>query len=55
MRYKRQTVVAYLDGKLLCDDVVQAALDNNVMLNNMKATLIKENAGHSVTFKVVRK
>ena len=51
MRRKRKTVWAYLDGKKLVD-VVQAALDNNMMVDDMKATLIRENPGHEVTFKV---
>lgn len=33
-------------------DVVQAALDNNMMVDDMKALLIKENPGHDVIFKV---
>lgn len=49
-RRKRKTVWAYLDGKKLVD-VVQAALDNNMMVDDMKALLIKENPGHEVTFK----
>lgn len=50
-RTKRKTVWAYLDGKKLVD-VVQAALDNNMMVDDLKAQLIKENPGHEVTFKV---
>lgn len=50
-RSKRKTIWAYLDGKKLVD-VVQAALDNNMMVDDMKATLIRENPGHEVTFKV---
>lgn len=50
-RNKRKTVWAYLDGKKLVD-VVQAALDNNMMVDDMKQVLIKENPGHEVTFKV---
>lgn len=50
-RRKRTTVWAYLDGKKLVD-VVQAALDNNMMVDNLKAQLIRENPGHEVTFKV---
>lgn len=49
-RMKRKTVWAYLDGKKLVD-VVKAALDNNMMVDDMKAVLIKENPGHEVTFK----
>ena len=50
-RRKKKTVWAYLDGKKLVD-VVQAALDNNMMVDDMKAMLIRENPGHAVTFKV---
>ena len=49
-RTKRKTVWAYLDGKKLVD-VVQAALDNNMMVDDLKKKLIKENPGHEVTFK----
>ena len=51
MSRKRKTVWAYLDGKKLVD-VVQAALDNNMMVDDLKAKLIAENPGHEVTFKV---
>ncbi len=50
-RGKRKTLWAYLDGQKLVD-VVQAALDNNMMVEDMKALLIRENPGHEVTFKV---
>ena len=49
-RRKRITVWAYLDGKKLVD-VVQAALDNNMMVDDMKTMLVRENPGHEVTFK----
>jgi hypothetical protein len=51
MKRKSKTVWAYLDGKKLCD-VLQVALDNNVMLNDMKKRIVAENPGHEVTFKV---
>ena len=51
MKKKRTTVWAYLDGKKLVD-VVQAALDNNMMVADLKALLVSENPGHEVTFKV---
>lgn len=51
MRHKRKTVWAYLDGKRLVD-VVQAALDNNMTVDDMKALLVRENPGHEVTFRV---
>ena len=50
-RNKRKTVWAYLDGKKVVD-MVRAALDNNMMVDDMKALLIRENPGHEVTFKV---
>lgn len=50
-RNKRKTVWAYLDGKKLVD-VVRAALDNNMMVDDLKAQLIRENPGHEVTFKI---
>ncbi len=37
---KRKTVWAYLDGKKLVD-VVQAALDNNMMVDDLKKQLIR--------------
>ena len=52
MRRKRKTVWAFLDGKKLVD-VVQAALDNNMMVDDLKVKLIAENPGHEVTFKVL--
>lgn len=39
-----------MDGKKLID-VVQAALDNNMMVDDLKEVLIKENPGHKITFK----
>ena len=50
MRHKRKTLWAYLDGKKLVD-VVQAALDNNMTVDDMKELLIRENPGRKVTFK----
>lgn len=51
MRNKRKTVWAYLDGKKLVD-IVKAAMDNNMMVSDLKEKLVKENPGHDVTFKV---
>lgn len=48
---KQKKIWAYLDGKKLVE-VVQAALDNNMMVSDMKALLIRENPGHEVTFEV---
>ena len=51
MRRKHKTVWAYLDGEKLVD-VVQAALDNNMTVDDLKKVLIAENPGHEITFKV---
>lgn len=48
---KKKTIWAYLDGKKLVD-VVQAALDNHMMVAEMKKLLIAENPNHKVTFEV---
>lgn len=50
-RWKRKPIWAYLDGKKLVD-VAQAALDNNMMVEDLKKKLIAENPGHAVTFVV---
>ena len=47
---KVKTYWAYLDGKKLVD-VIRAALDNNMMVNDIKTLLVMENPGHEVTFK----
>ena len=52
-RRKRTYIWAYLDGKKYVE-VIQAALDNNMMVEDMKQLLIDENPGHEVTFKVVK-
>ena len=49
---KRKKIWAYLDGKKLVE-VIQAALDNNMTVSDMKALLVKENPGHEIIFKVV--
>lgn len=54
MRHERTYIWAYLDGKRLVE-VIQAALDNNMMVDDLKEQLIQENPGHEVTFKVIRK
>lgn len=51
MKRRRKHIWAYLDGKKLVE-VIQAALDNNMMVDDMKKMLITENPGHKVTFKV---
>lgn len=50
-RNKRKYIWAYLDGEKLVE-VIQAALDNNMMVSDMKKLLIEENPGHEVTFEV---
>lgn len=54
MKRKRTYIWAYLDGKRLVE-VIQAALDNNMMVDDLKQQLIAENPGHEVTFRVVHK
>mgnify|MGYP001625132627 FL=1 len=51
MKRRRKYIWAYLDGKKLVE-VIQAALDNNMTVDDMKKMLITENSGHKVTFKV---
>ncbi len=54
MKMKRTYIWAYLDGKKLVE-VIQAALDNNMMVEDMKKLLIAENPGHDVTFKIEKR
>ena len=49
-----ETVWAYINGEKIID-VLQAALDNNMMLRDMKKLLIKENPNDEVTFKVEKR
>lgn len=52
MRRRKQTTVwAYLDGRKLVD-VIQAALDNRMMVDDLKVLLIRETPCHVVAFKV---
>lgn len=52
MKKKKKKIWAYLDGKKLVE-VIQAALDNNMTVAEVKQLLIRENPGHQVTFKIV--
>ncbi len=52
-RTQRAKIWAYLDGKKLVE-VIQAALDNCMTVDDVKALLIRENPGHEVMFKVER-
>ena len=54
MRTKRTYIWASLDGKKLCE-VIQAALDNNMMVDELKQKLIDENPGHKIEFKIVKR
>ena len=47
---RRKTLWAYLDGKKLVD-VIQAALDNKMFVDELKDVLVKENPGHEIVFK----
>lgn len=49
---KRKKIWALIDGKKLVE-VIQAALDNNMTVSDMKKLLVAENPGHKITFKVV--
>lgn len=51
---KNKTIWAYFDGKKMID-VVQAALDNNMMVAEMKKQLVSRNPNHEITFKVDEK
>lgn len=53
MLRKRKCILAYLDGELLTE-VVQAALDNNMMVDDLKKKIVEENPDHKVTFKIVK-
>lgn len=53
MRFKGNYIWAYLDGKKLIE-VIRAAVDNNMTVDDVKKQLIAENPGHEVTFKVVK-
>lgn len=48
---RRKTIWAYLDDEKLVD-VAEAALDNNMTVDDLKQKLVRENPGHKVTFKV---
>lgn len=54
MRRKRTYIWAFLDGKKLVE-VIQAALDNNMTVDDMKALLVRENPGREVSFKVIKR
>lgn len=49
---KRKKIWALIDGKKLVE-VIQAALDYNMTVSDMKKLLVAENPGHEITFKVV--
>lgn len=51
MKRKRTYIWAFLDGEPLVE-VIQAALDNNMMVDDLKRQLVHENPGHTITFKV---
>ena len=51
MRNRRKKIWAYLDGKKLVE-VIPVALDNNMLVDDLKKKLIEENPGHEITFKV---
>ena len=50
-RNQRKYIWAFLDGEPLVE-VIQAALDNYLMVDELKQKLIAENPNHEVKFKV---
>ena len=54
MRQKKTYIWAYIDGEKLVE-VIRAALDNNMMVDDLKKKLIEENPGHEITFRVAKK
>ena len=52
-RSRRYYLWACLDGEKLVE-VILAALDNNMTVDDMKKKLIEENPGHEITFKSSR-
>lgn len=52
-RNRRTKIWAYLDGRKLVE-VIQAALDNNMLVDDLKRKIVEENPGHIITFKVER-
>lgn len=54
MRQRKTYIWAYIDGEKLVE-VIRAALDNNMLVDDLKKKLIEENPGHEITFKIVRK
>ena len=47
----RKYIWCYVDGKKTVE-VIQAALDNNMMVADMKKKLVSENPGCKVEFKI---
>jgi len=54
MKRKRTYMWAYPDCKKLVE-IIQAVLDSNMMVDDLKQKIIAENLGHSVEFKVIKK
>jgi hypothetical protein len=52
MKRKRKYIWAYLDGEKLVE-VIQAALNSNKSIDDVKKLLVAENTGHSVGFKIL--
>lgn len=50
IRKRVKKCVALLEGKVLVEDCLKAALDNNMMLEDLKRLLVLENKGQKVTF-----
>lgn len=50
---KRKHIYCYIDGVKLRGEIIQMALNNNMMVKELKDMLIKEYEGHKVTFEIV--
>ena len=48
---RRKKINAYLDGKMLVE-VIQASLDNNMTVAELKKKIREENLGRKVEFKI---
>ena len=53
MRIRRNKIkkcVALCNGEVIVDDMLQAALDNHIMLDELKKRIIAENPDNEITF-----
>ena len=50
-KMKKKTIWAYIDGKKYVN-VVQVALDNNMMVDDMKKKIVAQNPNNEIIFKI---